>query len=295
MTVCVWTVKLCLSSDGVNVCVRVMVRLSLIITLIRNNGTQKVSEGCNHGDNWPTLFPTECLNSSEPVGSLWVHRLSKTMMHLPLDNLCSTLTVTLDLTPLNTMTTLVSSHVCFLMFQLCPTLWRPMRPVRRTSGQSPSRPAPRDSGFSLNPTRETVGRASRSHTWLMMVRGSGCGCTVECTVVCTVVCIVECTLVCTCCVYSGVYSGVYLLFLCWGYGKDFRMFSQCLCACFLCCRGLPGVNRRHSQRWKIIRFRKSPGNSQGMVYVNSNRGRSKQYLLLRWTMTTVNIAKSCEF
>lgn len=64
------------------------------------------------------------------------------------------------------------TNLCADVFtsQLCPTLWQPTRLVRRTNVPSLSPPAPRGFGYSSGPTRETAGKASRSHTWPTMVR-----------------------------------------------------------------------------------------------------------------------------
>lgn len=62
-----------------------------------------------------------------------------------------------------------SSKRVVLFLQPLPPPSPPMRPVRRTSGPSPSPLAPVSYGFSLSPTRATAARASKFHMSPMMV------------------------------------------------------------------------------------------------------------------------------
>lgn len=124
-----------------------------------------------------------------------------------------------------------------LISQRSPTRWQPTRLVRHTNVPSPSLPAPSDCGYSLGPTRETVGKASRSHMWHTTVRRNVRFCAVT-TVLLPI---------------GVMHMRLVYLFLSMSHFMYLILF-----------RGLPRIDRRHSQRWKIIRFRESPGNSKGM-------------------------------
>lgn len=63
-----------------------------------------------------------------------------------------------------------SLEVSLLFPQLCPIQWRLTRRARRTSGPSPSPPAPRNSGFSSAPMKGTAEKAFKCLMWRMMVR-----------------------------------------------------------------------------------------------------------------------------
>lgn len=121
--------------------------------------------------------------------------------------------------------------------QLSPTLWQHMRLVRHMNVPSPLPPVPRGFGYSSGPMRGTAGKASRSHMLHMTVREHVTPWLMD---------------------FASCYGWMYAHLI----SHTKKLFMD-----FICFRGLPRIDRRHSERWKIIRFRESPGNSKGMQFL----------------------------